>query len=499
MKIGVADIEKFLAKRPADKAPEAVLHPGDIVGGWTVEAFLASGRTSEVFRVVSVKDAMQGALKLLVDRDPALRDRFFSEIEILDSLDIGSVPRILAKGEYKGMAYYVMEYLHPVLFPLRKKEAFRINISLAKAVGELHASGYVHRDIKPANILLRTDGEVVLADMGLAVPAPGEDVFLRADSGDGAFAVGTPDFAAPEQLIKGVYGEREDVFSLGKVLRYSFEGKLPGRIAPVARKATENAPEDRYRSAVEYADALEKAVGANKRSYFAVSAAALLAFCAFAAFRCARRAPDAERTKEHSVPPTVPAVMVTEESTARAEGEDDASYFERMLPVARHGNVDAQNAVAEAYFHGKGTAKNGREAFAWYSKAAEKGHLGATASLGLCNMRGIGCEKNPEAAVTLFLSAAEKGHFVAMTNLAWCYLYGCGTETDRRRGFHWALRAAEKGHGEAQAIVGECYLVGMGTDRDVEAAAMWLERAAGNNVARAKKKLDEMRSMHYIR
>lgn len=156
----------------------------------------------------------------------------------------------------------------------------RLGIDIARALHEVHHSGLVHRDVKPSNILLRRDGRPLLADFGLA---RGLDLTVTRQ---GAFA-GTPIYAPPEQLRGEELDPRADVYALAvtlyeaialapplsgsstaDVLRRIEEGRIPPlrqKAPQVSRdleiilgKAMETQQRDRYASAAEFANDLER-------------------------------------------------------------------------------------------------------------------------------------------------------------------------------------------------------------------------------------------------
>ncbi|MFJ7157819.1 serine/threonine protein kinase [Streptomyces sp. NPDC101118] len=95
-----------------------------------------------------------------------------------------------------------------------------LGAGLAEALGAIHGAGVVHRDLKPGNVLLSADGPRVI-DFGISVAA---DVSALTRTG---FAIGTPGFMAPEQVLAGAVGPAADVFSLGAVLAWTATGTGP--------------------------------------------------------------------------------------------------------------------------------------------------------------------------------------------------------------------------------------------------------------------------------
>lgn len=492
-------VEELLAGRKADgRSAGGRLHLGEIVGGWRVEAFLGSGRSAEVYRVVSVRMGGEGALKLLADGSYGLRERFDSELEAVRNLALPCLPRFYGSGERDGRPYYVMEYLQPLFLPLERREVARFAQSLAAAVQMLHDAGYLHRDLKPANVLRRRNGEPVLIDLGLVkrrgeTAAPGRPGVSVVDGK--AVGVGTPGFAAPEQLIKGEASERGDVYALGKMLKASGGKRLGHAMRAVVRKATADDPADRYESAAEFAAAVASAASFSVR--FLKAAAVVVCLAAAAGALYARYRP---RVVPVDPAPPVPAVVVTPATPAPAPaavpaaapsafalepGEEPEAFFARVRTAADRGETAAANVVAEAYYHGRGVATNRAEAVRWYRRAAEAGDADAEASLGRCLLHGDGCERDPDEAILWYFKAAQKGNVYACDGLALCFLNGIGVDRDDAEGFLWARKAAEKGYASSERMVGECFLLGRGVKENREKALFWLQSANRHGDRRA--------------
>ena len=483
-------VEQWLGARTVDGQAPGRLAPGRVVGEWKVVAFVGAGLSAEVYRVRNVQYGHDGALKLLVDGSRGLKERFASEAEALRFLSLAALPRFMGSGTHEGAPYYVMEYLQPLPEPMPRSEVPRFMNRVAKAVQMLHEAGYIHRDLKPGNILRRRNGEPVLIDLGL-IKRRGTgvtDPVVRIGRGisiiDGKpVGVGTLDYAAPEQLLKGEASVQSDIFALGKILRALYEGRPPNNLKPVIRRATRELPGDRYESANDFAAAIRHR---NHSLYAALAVVAVvgLAVLSYPAYRpwlvtIAERFVRGQQSE-------------TTELAVQMPKESESNYIRRLTSQAESGDMESQIALAEAHFYGRGTPTNRTEAVRWYRLAAKAGEASAQASLGLCLLRGWGCEKSPVEAVSWYMAAAEQGDLMAMNDLAFCHMHGIGVAKDPAAGFAWALKAAERGHAPAQALVGECYLTGRGVEQDVSRAQTWLFRATRQGNRRAKMLLETL-------
>lgn len=206
-------------------------------------------------------------------------DRFQGEAETMANL---SHPGIVAVHDFgnagDGLLYFVMEFIDGTDVARRIErngalpvdEALRITRAVCDALDYAHRHGVIHRDIKPANVLIDGEGRVKVADFGLAKVAghSQQSGITRTN-----VAMGTQEFAAPEQLTPGAaVDHRADIYSLGVMLYQMLTGEIPRvmfklpsrsrselgtRFDALICKALETNPEDRFQSVEEFRQALD--------------------------------------------------------------------------------------------------------------------------------------------------------------------------------------------------------------------------------------------------
>jgi serine/threonine-protein kinase len=135
--------------------------------------------------------------------------------------------------------------------PIPAERALPLLRGVAEALDHAHGLGVMHRDVKPANVLLRSDGAVKLADLGIATAAE-QSRITRSGS-----VLGTAAYMAPERLDGAAGDHRVDVYALASVAfealagRRAVEGTTPLEVArrvvseppPDLREALPGAPE----------------------------------------------------------------------------------------------------------------------------------------------------------------------------------------------------------------------------------------------------------------
>ena len=214
----------------------AALSPGDVFGGYRIEAVAGRGGMGVVYRAVQLDLGRPVALKLIAaDRaaDPDFRERFQRESRMAAAIDHPNVVPVHGAGEEDGQLYLVMRYvrgtdLHALIKrdgPLAPERAAAIVAQVASALDAAHAAGLVHRDVKPANVLLggsELEEHAYLSDFGLTRLLASETQLTETGQW-----MGTIDFSAPEQLSADRIDARADVYSLGCVLHAALVGTPP--------------------------------------------------------------------------------------------------------------------------------------------------------------------------------------------------------------------------------------------------------------------------------
>jgi len=252
---------KDFPRCPADGA-EVVMAERDpllgaAVGHYTIDRLLGEGGMGRVYLAhhANLPNKHYAFKVLLGDHSAStmMRARFTREAERASQLDHPNVVKVVDFGQTThGLLYIVMDYVDgPSLVsliddvPMPPAQVIALAREICKGLVYAHAAGIVHRDLKPENILVSSgpDGPVPrIVDFGLAMSLHQNDARLT----ETGMTMGTPAFAAPEQLSGKPIDHRADLFALGMTM---FEmltgGKLPfeGAVMEVvSAKTTKDAP-----------------------------------------------------------------------------------------------------------------------------------------------------------------------------------------------------------------------------------------------------------------
>ncbi len=202
--------------------------------GYVLLRLLGEGAFSRVFLIKKEKTGETFACKISGKADLAER-----EGKLLKLVRHPLFPKFYEMWTCGSEVCIVMEYVCGANMeellrrrgPFSQRQTARIGIELAEGLGYLHRmrEPVLFRDVKPANIVVRQDGRVRLLDMGCA----------RAISKCGRERVGTPGFAAPEQLSGELAAVSGDVYSLGMTLSAIAGKNSKGGLDEVIRSCTE--------------------------------------------------------------------------------------------------------------------------------------------------------------------------------------------------------------------------------------------------------------------
>jgi serine/threonine protein kinase len=268
---------------------------GQTIGAYVILEPIGDGGVANVYLAKSSKNGRLVALKLMKPeavKTEKLRERFFQEASIMETLNHPHIMKLLEKGNHQDQAFIAMPYaaggsLATHAAKLSLYDIARLLKQLGSALDYAHARNTIHRDIKLENVLFDEQNNALLIDFGMAKNLEGAGEALATGTG---VILGTPYYLSPEQCLFQPVDARSDVYSLGILVyvlltgEFPFTGRAPAavmmrhvqetaplvssikpEIAPeivdVVNKALKKAPEDRYQSAGEFAEAFAIATG----------------------------------------------------------------------------------------------------------------------------------------------------------------------------------------------------------------------------------------------
>jgi len=209
-----------------------------LAGRYRLDSLLGLGGMSAVFRASDL-EGKSCAIKILYPElfDAEADQRFERESKLVMGLSHPHVVSTLAAGRDEALGPYLvmpllsgrdLEGVLEVHGALAPESAVRVALQAARGLSAAHRVGLVHRDVKPGNLLLDRDGAEVIVrvcDFGVAKRLDGAgEPSLTATGAQ----LGTPDYAAPEQLTNAKeVDERADIWGLGATLYQMLCGVAP--------------------------------------------------------------------------------------------------------------------------------------------------------------------------------------------------------------------------------------------------------------------------------
>jgi serine/threonine protein kinase len=216
---------------PAPQAPQTERR----IGKYIVKRELGHGGMGTVYlaeqpglgREVAIKELILSAVA-----DPTALKRFIQEAQVMARASHPNLVQVHDLEQIGDANYIVLEFvrgksLRDVLNQgsLALPQTFAVMHGVLQALDYAHKRAIVHRDMKPENVLMSDEGDVKVADFGIAR--------LMDDSGAGSTAtktgttVGTPQYMSPEQVASSKVDGRSDLYSAGIMFYELVVGQPP--------------------------------------------------------------------------------------------------------------------------------------------------------------------------------------------------------------------------------------------------------------------------------
>jgi len=264
------------------------------IGRYEVLGELGRGGMAVVYRGLDPVIKREAALKVIRKADlesaesTQILERFKREAQAAGSLQHPNVVAIYEYGEDDACAWIAMELVEGKSLRDHLLAGWRPDLGtlpsvleqLLEALDYSHARGVVHRDLKPGNVLISDMGVAKISDFGIARV----ELSNLTQAGE---VLGTPYYMAPEQYEGRDIDERTDIYAAGVIVyevlcgrrpydgqggnlmrqilqeppppASTFEPRLPVTIDMVLGRALAKKPENRFRNAREFLDALKNA------------------------------------------------------------------------------------------------------------------------------------------------------------------------------------------------------------------------------------------------
>ncbi|MBI5054776.1 MAG: serine/threonine protein kinase [Chloroflexi bacterium] len=218
---------------------------GKTVCGYKLNELIGESKFGAVYRGHDKKSGRDAAIKVVAKSvldEAGIRSRFISTARAWLNLQHAALLPIEHFKEDENYVYLVTPLMQESLAAALKRDTFspeetkRVVSVIAEALDFLHAQGFVHRGVKPNNIFVDSEGNIFLADFGIAKWIDLEN-----------------QYASPEQR-RGESGDYcYDIYSLGAITQQM----LGDATAAAISEAIAPNADDRYQSAGEFARALE--------------------------------------------------------------------------------------------------------------------------------------------------------------------------------------------------------------------------------------------------
>jgi len=217
---------------------------------YEVVSFIGEGGMGRVFEAIDRRLQRQVALKIIRGDDHGLVERFLREARAQARIEHENICKVYETGEAGGQPFIAMQLLRGRSLAeaaphLTRDQRVVVVRDVADALQAAHRLGIVHRDLKPANVIVEVNAEgsvhAWVVDFGLALDVESGGLTMSGTM------VGTPAYMSPEQArgdLRAV-DRRSDVYSLGATLYAALAGRAPFQaegVFEVMRKVVEDEP-----------------------------------------------------------------------------------------------------------------------------------------------------------------------------------------------------------------------------------------------------------------
>jgi serine/threonine protein kinase len=257
---------------------------------------LGSGGMGEVYLARDLTLGREVAIKVMKaggSSEPDRLRRFEREARAAAALNHPNIATIYEVGEHEGTPFIAMELVEGKTLrqrlkegPLPMEEVLRLATQVAGGLAKAHEAGVVHRDLKPGNLMVTTEGLAKILDFGLVKLLPHVSPVSGEITEEGS-VLGTVEYMSPEQALARPVDHRSDQFSFGSILYEMATGRrpfqkdekaqtlvaiihgepepmvrlnaeTPPEIGAIVRRCLAKAPDARYDSTADLAEALAR-------------------------------------------------------------------------------------------------------------------------------------------------------------------------------------------------------------------------------------------------
>jgi uncharacterized RDD family membrane protein YckC len=219
--------------QPNEGSVEQTGAVGADIGPFRLGRVLGSGGMGTVFEATDREHGQKVALKLLSRQlrgTPETVQRFQRESQIAASINHPRSTFVYQAGQEDDQIYITMELMNGGTLkdvveeegPLPVERAVDYMLDIISGLKVAHQAGVVHRDLKPSNCFVDDNGRVKVGDFGLSKSFVADSSLTQT----GMF-MGTPQYAAPEQLRSSDVDAKADIYAVGGTLFYLLTGRAP--------------------------------------------------------------------------------------------------------------------------------------------------------------------------------------------------------------------------------------------------------------------------------